>query len=447
MYLRTQKFLVLGASKSGIAVCNYLLERDAICFVYDDVQGNKLEKVIRELSSKGVIRVNREEAFNLIPEIDVLVISPGVPINHELAVMAKKTGKRIIGELEFGFANFNPCIVGVTGTNGKTTTVSMIEWILSNSGVETKLVGNVGNPITACVNEIKLDTVCVTEVSSFQLESINAFCPHIACVLNISPDHLERHYTMENYVFLKKRILKNQTASEYAVLNFDDETVKSFASDIKSKPIWVSLRQAVDGVYLEGDDVLFKGEVVFNKNELPLFGEHNVYNALFSVAVCKLLGLENSQIRDGLKTFKGVKHRLELITTKNGVKFYNDSKSTNTASTISAINAIVEQKVLILGGSEKGESYKKLFDEIKRSNVKHVVLTGASKLNMMTSAVESGFTDLSVVGDFYTSIKVANTFAINGDVVLFSPACASFDNFTSYEERGRAFIKAVEELN
>ena len=447
MYLRTQKFLVLGASKSGIAVCNYLLEKGAVCFVYDDVQGNKLENVIKDLENKGAVRVNREEGLKVLSEIDVLVISPGVPINHEFAVMAKKLNKRIIGELEFGFANFNPCIVGVTGTNGKTTTVSMIEWILSNSGVENKLVGNVGTPITSSVSEIKSDTVCVTEVSSFQLESINAFCPHIACVLNIAPDHLERHYTMENYIFLKKRILKNQTASEYAVLNFDDETVKGFALEIKSKPIWVSLYQAVDGAYLEGDDVMFKKEVVLHKNELPLVGEHNVYNALFSVAVCKLLGLKNSEIGDGLKTFKGVKHRLELVATKHDVKFYNDSKSTNTASTISAIHAISEQKVLILGGSEKGESYNKLFDEIKKSNVKHVVLTGASKLNMFTSAVESGFTDLSVVGDFKVSIKVANSFASCGEVVLFSPACASFDNFSSYEERGMAFIKAVEELN
>lgn len=447
MYLKTQKFLVLGASRSGIAVCKYLLENDAICFVYDDVQSNKIENAIKELEIMGATKVNKEEAINLISEIDVLVLSPGVPINHELAVSAKKANKRIVGELEFGFSVFNPCIVGVTGTNGKTTTVSMINWILSNSGIENKLVGNVGNPITSCVKEIKTDTVCVTEVSSFQLESINAFCPHIACVLNISPDHLERHYSMENYIFLKKRILKNQTASEYAVLNYDDETVKSFAEDIRAKPIWVSLYQAVNGAYLDGDDIKFQGAFVLNKKELPVFGDHNVYNALFSVAVCKLLGVPNDAIREGLRTFKGVKHRLEFVLTKNGIKFYNDSKSTNTSSTISAINAIRETKVLILGGSEKGETYKDLFDEIKKLNVKHVVLTGASRLNMMTSAVETGFTDMSVVGDFKTAIKVAEAFATSGDVVLFSPACASFDNFRSYEERGLAFIKAVEELS
>ena len=447
MFAKMQKFLILGLSKSGISATEYILSRGGKCYIYDDIKTERIEQVFNRLEGLGGIRVDKEKAKEIISEIDALIISPGVPINHELAVLAKKVGKRILGEFELGFSQLSPVTVAVTGTNGKTTTVSMVENVLSMAGVKNALVGNVGKPVCDNVDKIDNQMVCVAEVSSFQLESVSAFCPHIACVLNISPDHLERHYTMENYVFLKKRIFKNQTSSEYAVLNFDDDIVKSFSAEIKSKVIWVSDRERVDGAFVENGFINFKDEKVISVNELPLFGIHNRYNALFTVAICKLLGLSNEQIRYGLINFKGVKHRLELVLEKKGVKFFNDSKATNTASTISAINSIKGGIVLILGGSEKGENYNNLFVEIKKRGVKHVVLTGASKVNMLSSAVEVGFSDFSVTDGFESSIKIAYAFAENGDSVLFSPACASFDKFSSYEERGEAFIKTVGELD
>ena len=230
MYIKTQKFMVLGVSKSGYAVAKYILQNGGFCYLYEDLKSTKIDNFIKELTELGGVRVYPEQIEDVLLKTDVLVVSPGVPINHDIAVRAKKLGKRIIGELEFGCLQFVPPIVAVTGTNGKTTTVSLIDQILKTANKKSLLVGNVGVPITAKVCDADGDTVCVAEVSSFQLETVFSFCPHISCILNLAPDHLERHYTMENYVFLKKRIFKNQRESEYCVLNYDDDKVKSFCS-------------------------------------------------------------------------------------------------------------------------------------------------------------------------------------------------------------------------
>ena len=446
MYVKTQKFLILGASKSGYAVAKYLVEHGADCKIYEELKTPKVEKALERIKELGLTNLTREQALNALKEIDVLVISPGVPINHELAVKAKQLNKRIMGELEFAYSTFIPPIVAVTGTNGKTTTVTLIDAILERAEKLRQLVGNVGIPMTERLFETTNDTVLVTEVSSFQLESVNSFCPHVSCVLNISPDHLERHYGMENYVFLKKRIFKNQRESEYTILNFDDQTVKNFYPEVKSKVVWISVKGKVEGAYRREGKLYFYDEYVMEESALRLQGEHNVYNALFAIASAKLLGISNEYVVGALKDFKGVKHRIQFITEKNGVEYYNDSKATNTASTIGAIETMKRPTVLILGGSEKGESYGELFDKIKLSMVKHVVITGASKYNMLSVAAEKNYTDVTLTDSFDFAIKIASLIAQNGDAVLFSPACASFDKFGSFEERGEAFIKAVEEV-
>ena len=446
MYLKTQKFLILGVSKSGYAVAKYALSKGAHCSLCEELTSPKIDRAIKELAELGAVVLSRLEAINRLEQIDVLVLSPGVPINHEIAVKAKSLGKRIIGELEFGFLQFAPTSVAITGTNGKTTTVTMIDEILKEAKRKSKLVGNVGVPITSLISEIDAETICVTEVSSFQLESINAFCPHVACVLNISPDHLERHYTMENYVFLKKRVFSNQRESEYTVLNFDDQTVREFYSETRGKVVWVSVRDKVDGAYRLDGKLYFKDECVMDESALKLKGEHNTYDALFAIACCKLLGVANEYIVSSLSSFKGIRHRVELICEKDGVKYYNDSKATNTASTINALGVMDSPTVLILGGSEKGEDYRELFEKIKESQIRHVVITGASRFNMLETAGKVGFTDFTVTGDFFCAVKIADLFAREGDCVLLSPACASFDTFGGYEERGNAFVKAVEEL-
>lgn len=447
MYVQNQSFLVLGVSKSGFSASKYILGRGGKCFIYEQLQSDKITNAINELVELGAILVKAENMDSVVDQIDVLVISPGVPINHEIAVKCKEKGKRIMGEAEFGFLCLTPTVVGVTGTNGKTTTVNLIDYILKKTDRKSFLVGNVGVPISEKVREIDKDSVCIAEISSFQLESMSEFKPHIACVLNISPDHLERHYTMENYVFLKKRILKNLKESEYAVLNYDDSIIKEFAKETRAKIVWVSLTEKTQGVYIENDKIFFNGECVTDVSNVNLFGEHNVFNGLVAIAVSKLLGVSNETITLGVKEFKGVPHRIELVEDKNGVKYYNDSKATNTASTITAIKSMNRPTVLILGGSEKGEKYFELFTCIKNSLVKHVVITGASRYNMLETAGKVGVTDITLTADFVTAVKIANVFAVDGDAVLLSPACASFDSFTDYEERGRVFTETVKQCN
>ncbi len=446
MYLKTQKFLVMGVSKSGVAVTKYAISRGADCYIYEELKNTKIDTSIAELINMGAKFVSPEKAEQVLEIIDVVVLSPGVPINHPLTVKAKQLGKRIIGEMEFGFLQFSPLVLAVTGTNGKTTTATLIDCILRESGLKTQLVGNVGVPITSALGDIEKDTVCVTEVSSFQLESANAFCPHISCVTNIAPDHLERHYNMENYIYLKKRIFKNQRESEYTVLNYDDETVRGFATQTRAKVVWVSVSERVDGAYRSGGKLYYKEEFIMNETDLKLNGAHNVSNSLFAIVYAKLMGVSTECIVNALKSFKGVKHRVELVCEKDGVTYYNDSKSTNTASAISAIESMTRPTVLILGGSEKGEDYYDLFSKIKESVVTEVILTGASRYNMLQQAGKTGYSNITLTSDFNYAIKIAKLLSKQGDNVLFSPACASFDRFSNFEERGEAFVKAVEEL-
>ena len=446
MDIKRQTFLVVGVSKSGFAVANYILSNGGKCLLYEELSSPKIDDAISKLIELGGVRVDKEKVDNALLHIDNLIISPGVPINHHVAVKAKGLGKRIIGELEFGFLQFTPTTVAITGTNGKTTTATLIDEIFKTAGINSMLVGNVGVPITSKVCDADKNTVCVAEVSSFQLESTAFFCPHVSCILNIKPDHLERHYTMENYIYLKKRIFKNQRESEYALINYDDELVKGFVNEIKAKIIYVSLKEKVDGAYRIEGNLYYKNEFIINQNELSLKGEHNVFNSLFAIAVAKIFNVNNSDIINALTNFKGVKHRMELIATKEGVEFYNDSKATNTASTITAIEGMNKPIVLILGGSEKGETYIELFEKIKQSLVKHVVLTGASRNKMLECADKVGFNKLSLSYDFTTAVKIAKLIAEEGDCVLLSPACASFDNFSNFEERGEKFKEVVEEL-
>ncbi len=445
MYIKNQKFLILGVSKSGFAVANYILSKKGKCFLYEELGGPKIDNAISELVALGAIRTVKAEIDKLLVSIDVLVISPGVPINHEVAVKAKSLGKRIVGELEFGYLQFLPTTVAITGTNGKTTTATLIDAILCQNGQKSLLVGNVGVPLTSKVCDADADSICVAEVSSFQLESVNAFCPHISCILNIAPDHLKRHYTMENYIFLKKRIFKNQTESEYSVLNYDDETVREFSSETKAKIKYVSLKGRVDGAYRLEDKIYYDDEFIIGQESLVLKGEHNVYNALFAICISKLLGVDNQSIVGALTSFKGVKHRMELIANIAGVEFYNDSKATNTASTITAIESLIRPTILILGGSDKGESYLELFEKIKSSSVIHVIIMGATRLKMFECAVKVGYNNVTLTYDFTSAVKIAKLLANEGESVLLSPACASFDAFSSFEERGDAFRNLVEE--
>ena len=443
MDLTRQRFLVLGISKSGFSAANYILDKGGSCKIFEESKSDKVKEKVSSLVNRGAIDVTEYDLKVALSDVDILVLSPGVPINHMACVEAKRLGIRILSEFEFGFESLNPLTVAVTGTNGKTTTVSLIEHIIKCAKKNVVCVGNVGYPVTSRTEEIMSSEVCVAEVSSFQLESIHRFCPHIACVLNISPDHLERHYNMDNYVFLKKRLVSNLTPSEYAVLNFDDQIVREFAKETRAKVIPVSLTGEINGAVLKNDELFFMSKEIMSKDDLPLVGEHNVYNALFAIAVCSVIGIDADKIKQAIISFKGVKHRIEVVLEEDGIKYINDSKSTNTASTITAIKSMDRPTVLIIGGSEKGEEYTKLFSAIKSSVIKHVVITGASRINMLSDAGKIGFGDITVVKNFDDAVLIAKKIAKEGETVLLSPACASFDSFNNYEERGERFIRLV----
>lgn len=439
MDIKRQKFLILGVSKSGFSCANFIIGKGGACHLYEDNKTDKIKSKIDELTALGAIDLSNAEFEDIFKGVSAVVVSPGVPINHKICIEAKRRGVRILSELEFGFLSFNPLSVAVTGTNGKTTTVSLIEHILKSANINAVSVGNIGYPVTSKLDEILSSSVCVTEVSSFQLESTYKFAPHIACILNITPDHLDRHYTMDNYVYLKKRILQNLTSTEYAVLNYDDERIREFAKDITAKIIPVSLINDYGGASVLGGKLYFKGKFVVDIDELPIKGLHNAQNTLFAIAVCSILGVNIEDIKSGVCSFNGVAHRTELVLEKDGVKYINDSKATNTASSITAINSMTLPTILLLGGSEKGESYLELFRTIKSSVVKHAILYGASRINMISDAGKIGYGDMTIVKNFDDAVGIAKTLAKDGEVVLLSPACASFDEFSGYEERGERF--------
>ena len=251
---------------------------------------------------------------------------------------------------------------------------------------------------------------------------------------------------MENYVFLKKRLIKNQRESEFSVLNFDDEIVKNFYTETKAKVVWVSRKQEVDGAYIKDNKIYFKGEYITDVDKSPLSGEHNEYNLLFAVASAKIIGVSNIAISKGIEEFKGIPHRIELVKEKDGVRYYNDSKATNTASTISALKCMQKPTVLVLGGSDKGEDYTALFESVKNSLVIHTVLTGNTRFNMLEKAKQIGLENVTLTGDFELAIKIAKMNCFEGCNLLLSPGAASFDKFNSFEERGDCFKKIVEDF-
>jgi UDP-N-acetylmuramoylalanine--D-glutamate ligase len=354
---------------------------------------------------------------------------------------------RIIGELELGSLLINSPIVAVTGTNGKTTTVSMLDKVLSLAKIDRELVGNIGVPITSKIDKLNdYKTIAITEVSSFQLETTKNFTPHVACILNITPDHLERHFTMENYIYLKSKIFQNQRESEYAVINIDDKIVRSLGENLKAKVYTFSLKDKTANAYLDDGALFFNSEKIIDIKDIFLQGEHNYYNALATIVISKILGVSSEFIRQGLIEFKGARHRIEFVKKINEKSFFNDSKGTNTASTITAIKMMKNPTVLILGGKEKGENYDELFEFVKKGAISYVVLTGESSKNMLNSAIKCGLEKICVEPNFEKAIYLAEFLCDKNGCVLFSPACASFDKFSSYAERGEAFIKAVDSI-
>ena len=443
MYFKNQKFLVAGLSKSGTAAAEFLLRRGAVTYLYDDVSGGAVEKNMRSLEEKGAVCVREETLNAALNECDVLVLSPGIPIDHALPVAFRKAGKRIVGESELGCLFLRAPLFAVTGTNGKTTTVTMLDEIFRAAGEKSVACGNIGLPLTACVEELDYGDIAVMEVSSFQLETLLSIRPHVAVVTNIAADHLNRHYSMENYIFLKSKLLRNMRESEYAVLNYDDPAVRKFADDARCGVRWFSVRERVRGACLYEGGLYYENEKVMDADELPLKGEHNLKNALAAICAAKIAGVPSEVIASALSHMQGVKHRIQTIAEINGVTYIDDSKGTNVDAALTAVACMQSDTVLLLGGKDKGYDYDELFVKLRASRAVHFVLYGENRFRLLNSAVRANESHISLCDDFDTAVRLAAMTAKPGQCVLLSPASSSFDAFSGYEERGERFEQLV----
>ena len=446
MYPKRQCFLVLGLSRSGKAAAEFLLQRKAFVYIYDDLTGERIEQTAAYLESKGAKRLKKEELKKAPSLCDGLVLSPGIPIDHPLAVAFKRGGKAVLGEAELAARYLRNPVIAVTGTNGKTTTVSMLTEALKKGGLGAFSCGNIGAPTLDFVGKDE-EEIAVEEVSSFQLETLQSLRPHIAIVLNVTEDHLNRHYTMENYVFLKAKLLKNLTEAEFAILNYDDNTVRTFAEKTRAQVIYFSVRERVRGAFFENGNLYFGKEKIMSADDLSAGGLHNVQNALAVIAAAKIMGVKTADIVAALSQFKGVRHRIEFVGEIDGVRFVDDSKGTNVDATLKAVEAMKTPTVLLLGGKDKGYEYSKLFAALKGSRVVHAVLYGENRYALLKSAMGSGFDNLTLCDKFAFAVQIAAMKAETGQTVLLSPASASFDEFVGYEERGDKFAEIVKSLS
>jgi UDP-N-acetylmuramoylalanine--D-glutamate ligase len=448
MELKDKRVLVVGLGKSGVASALFLKAQGARVTVSDTKSGDDLRNEIPTLLDHGITVETGGHGERTFREQDLIVVSPGVPVDAPLLVQARALGETVIGEIELA-AQFLPgAIVAITGSNGKTTTTTLTGEILAAGGLPVLVGGNIGTPAISLAEHAKPETVIVLEVSSFQLETIQSFHPKVAVVLNVTPDHLDRHRTLENYVDAKARIFENQSGDDFAVLNADDPTCAAMAARTKAQVFWFSRQKDVkQGAWVREGNILFrngaKQQELMQISEIPLRGAHNLENVLAAVCAAALMGCEPEKIREAVREFKAVEHRLEFVATIRGVDYYNDSKATNVDATIKALESFPANIHLILGGKDKGSDYTVLND-LLRQRVKRVYTIGGA-----AAKIESQIKDVEVVHaeSLESALRRANAVAEAGDVVLLAPACASFDQFKNYEERGRVFKEIVRGLN
>ena len=411
MNLKNKRILVYGIAKSGIAAVNFLSTKNANIFLYDD---NKF--VLNGIKNSNLLNCNYNIIFNLTDDvfeyIDLIVISPSVSIYNENIKKAMLLGIKVISELELGFLFKNGDILAVTGTNGKTTTVKLIENIFKIASKNYATLGNIGTPFTEFLTHQKQKTTYITEVSSFQLEASKKFAPFIATILNITPDHMDRHFTMKNYIEEKAKIFKNMKKNAFAILNYDDKKVFELKSQIKSKVFFFSTKKEMEqGIFVKDNEIIFSNngsqQLILKVDEVPLLGEHNLSNILCAILMCLLYGIDKEAVIKGIKTFKGVPHRLELVAVKKGISYYNDSKATNIDATLKAVNAFKNKIVLILGGSDKGENFDDLFCSLPE-NVKKLVITGDNKDKIVASAKKFKIKNFVIAKTFEEAVKQAS---------------------------------------
>lgn len=448
MLVTGKKVLVFGSGISGIGAVKLLEDHGAEVVLYDGNESLDQASLREQLGEKTTI-VLGEFPEHLLEESELVVLSPGVPTDLPVILAMKEHGIQVIGEVELAYAFGKGDVLAITGTNGKTTTTSLLGEIMKCHQEEVFVVGNIGNPYTVAAGQMTERSVAVAEMSSFQLESIETFRPKVSAILNFTPDHLNRHHTMEAYVEAKKQIAKNQTAEDYCVLNYEDERTKAFGEEVKAQVLYFSSAHKLErGIYLDDGKMIYKNPeevIVCHVDELQILGIHNYENVMAAVAMAAVYGVPMDTIRKAILAFKGVEHRIEYVTEKDGVVYYNDSKGTNPDAAIKGIQAMNRKTVLIGGGYDKNSEYTEWIQAFD-GKVKQLILIGATREKIAQDAEKCGFHDYVFADTFEEAVLLAAKTAKNGEAVLLSPACASWGMFPNYEVRGDKFKEIVNSL-
>ena len=451
MQLKDKKVMVFGAARSGVSAAGMLKKLGAFVILYDcniNLTRNEFEdKFETDEMFLFITGVLSEEILNTI---DLLIISPGVPCDHPDIIRIKDKGIPIWGEIELAYRYTKGKIIGITGTNGKTTTTTLVGKIMRTYFPEVYVVGNIGNTYTDVALNSTEEAVTVIELSSFQLETIVEFKPDISTILNITPDHLDRHHTMEKYIAAKERIAENQTMSDLCILNYEDEFLRTIASRLHTNVIFFSSRRILEqGLYLEDDGIYYANGkskfMICNIGELHVLGKHNYENVMAAVGIAITMGIPIESIRKALINFKGVEHRIEYVEMIHGVTYYNDSKGTNPDASVKAIQAMMNPTILIAGGYDKKVSFDNWIEAFE-DKVKCLILLGQTKKQIAKVAKKHGFHNVIMVEDLQEAVRISAQKAIPGDVVLLSPACASWGMFKDFEQRGNLFKQYVREM-
>ena len=448
MDIKEKNVLVFGSGISGIAASKLLISVGAKPVLYDG--NDKLDAAeIKANIGKGAEVILGELPSEVIATLSLVVMSPGVPTDLPVVNQMRDAGIPIWGEVELAYRYSKGDVLAITGTNGKTTTTALLGEIMKAAQDSVFVVGNIGNPYTEAALQMTEKTVAVAEMSSFQLETIDTFRPKVSAILNFTPDHLNRHHTMEAYMDAKKNIAKNQTADDYCVLNYEDAETRAFGDKIDAQVVYFSsAHQLEKGIYLEDGNIIYNmGEEVkvCHVDELKLLGVHNFENVMAAVAMAAVYGVPMDTIRETIKAFAGVEHRIEFVAEKAGVAYYNDSKGTNPDAAIKGIQAMNRPTWLIGGGYDKDSTYDEWIDAFD-GKVRKLVLLGATREKIAETARKHGFEDIVIVDTFEEAVDVCAKGAVSGEAVLLSPACASWGMFKNYEVRGDRFKELVNAL-
>jgi len=455
MDFSNRKILVAGTGVSGMGAVGLLSSKSADIFLYDS-RSEVLEVSIAEslnechIEKEKITIITGELPESVMKTLDMAVLSPGIATDADFVIRLRKSGIEIIGEMELAYRCGQGRLAAITGTNGKTTTTTLLGEIVSRHYSSSYVVGNIGVPYSQIALETTSASVIVAEVSSFQLETISTFHPKVEAILNITPDHLDRHYTVAAYVEAKKRIMMNQTKEDYLILNYDDGRTRDIAKEAKAEVIFFSTQSELEsGYYYKDNEIIYAHDSVKTHfcyiDELQILGLHNIENVMAALAMAVCLGIPPYTIYKAVKAFTGVEHRMEYVAVKRGVKYYNDSKGTNPDAAIKAVNAMRSPTFLIAGGFDKHADYGEWIRSFD-NKVKCLVLIGDTAPTIAACAKVNGFAHTIIVRDLYEAISFCAKNAKEGEAVLLSPACASWGMFKNYEERGRLFKELVFDL-